>query len=41
VSALQTAILIWKRGENIPLDLAVRLMEQGYIVSKLERKYAL
>jgi len=40
MNALQTAIIIWRRGENIPLTLAVALMEQGYIVSKLEQKYA-
>jgi hypothetical protein len=36
-SPLGRAIAIWSTGKNIPLTLAAQLMEDGYIVSDLER----
>lgn len=36
-SALGRAIAIWSQGKNIPLNLAVALMEDGYDVPRLER----
>lgn len=38
-SALGQAIAIWSNGQNIPLWLAAKLMEEGYIVSVLERRH--
>jgi hypothetical protein len=38
-SALGRAIAIWSQGRNIPLTLATQLMEDGYIVADLERRY--
>lgn len=38
-SALGRAIALWSQGKNIPLTLAVKLMEQGYDVPSLERAH--
>jgi|HigsolmetaAR202D_1030399.scaffolds.fasta_scaffold04708_3 hypothetical protein len=38
-SALGRAIAIWSQGKNIPLTLAVELMQQGYDVAALERAH--
>lgn len=34
--ALETAVALWTAGEEIPLDLAVELMMEGYDVEALE-----
>jgi len=36
---LRLAILIWRSGRPISLDLAVSLMELGYDVERLEARY--
>lgn len=33
------AIIMLKRGQKLPLDLAYRLMERGIDVTALEKKY--
>jgi hypothetical protein len=38
-SALGKAILIWQRGERIPMSLAAELMQDGYDLPGLERAY--
>lgn len=38
-SALGRAIAIWSQGKNIPVTLAVELMQQGYDVAALERAH--
>lgn len=38
--ALATAIIIWKHfDEPLPLDVAAALIDAGYDVEALERKY--
>ncbi len=36
---IQMARRIWARGEPLPLDLAIRLVEVGFDVDALEEKY--
>jgi hypothetical protein len=38
-SAFATALMIWARGQNIPLTLAARLMAEGYDVKALEERH--
>jgi hypothetical protein len=38
--ALIAAILLWKRGQVIPVDLAFRLSDLGFDVEALERKHS-
>lgn len=37
--ALDAAILTWKRGYPIPVDLWAKLTNQGYDVAALERRH--
>jgi len=37
--ALRVAILIWSRGEPLPLDVETSLMAQGFDVPALEARY--
>lgn len=37
--ALRLAIVIWKRGEPIPLDVETELMALGFHVPTLEARY--
>jgi len=39
MSALATAISLWKAGKRISLVLFAELVEQGYDVPSLERAY--
>ena len=39
LSALATAISLWRAGKPIPLDLFTTLVEEGYEVPLLERFY--
>lgn len=36
---LELAIAIWELGEDIPLDLEVRLLGKGYDVQELREYY--
>lgn len=38
-SPLGTAVALWRAGRSIPLTLFAALMEQGYDVPTLERRY--
>ena len=38
---LAQAIIHWKQGFALPVDLAMKLASLGYDVPKLEAKYAL
>ena len=38
---LNTAIMHWKRGYPLPVDLAMKLAALGYDVPALERRYSL
>ncbi|MER8422501.1 hypothetical protein [Mesorhizobium sp. M1403] len=37
--ALNAAILTWKRGFPIPVDLWAKLTDQGFDVASLERRH--
>jgi hypothetical protein len=37
---LQTAIMNWKRGYQLSVDLAFKLADLGYDVAALEAKYS-
>lgn len=37
---LQSAIMHWKRGHPLPVDLAMKLAAIGYDVPKLEARYS-
>lgn len=37
---LARAIATWQNGQSIPMDLFADLMEQGFDVPSLERRYA-
>ncbi|WP_281405430.1 MULTISPECIES: hypothetical protein [unclassified Mesorhizobium] len=37
---LTAAILLWKRGQVIPVDLAFQLSALGFDVEALERRYS-
>jgi hypothetical protein len=37
---LVTAILLWKRGYPLPLDLETKLMSLGFDVPALETRYS-
>lgn len=36
---LEVAIAVWELGDDIPLDLEVRLLEKGYNVQQLREQY--
>lgn len=36
---LEIAIAVWELGDDIPLDLEVRLLEKGYNVQALREQY--
>lgn len=38
--ALATAIVLWKRGEPVPVNITAALLEEGFDVDALEAKYA-
>lgn len=38
-TVLVTAIILWRRGEPLPLDVEVALMALGYDVPALEARY--
>lgn len=40
MSLLEQALFYWNQGLPIPLDLAARLMAEGYDVPALEAKHA-
>lgn len=37
---LSVAIFLWRRGQPIPVDLTLRLLDQGLDVSRLQSRYA-
>lgn len=39
MSYIQMARRIWRRGEPLPVDLAMRLHALGYDVAAMEEKY--
>jgi len=40
VTYLSIAKLLWKRGQPLPVDLYMKLTDQGYDVAALERRYS-
>jgi hypothetical protein len=39
LSPLTVAMMIWARGQKIPLTLAAKLMAEGYDVQALEERH--
>ena len=39
MSYMEMARRIWSRGEPLPVDLAMRLLDLGYDIEALEEKY--
>jgi hypothetical protein len=40
MSHLTLAKLLWKRGQPLPVDLYIKLTDQGFDVEALERHYS-
>jgi hypothetical protein len=36
---MATAIILWKRGQPLPVDLYIQLRNEGHNVERLEAKY--